>query len=300
MADGSSMSVRNKRKKLLAGMRGSTWAYHEVPRLRLEELFVDMVHRLQLLGVVVSHVSLSWDGTSPKERLALAHLGFLFKGYRVGVWYWEVVELIRKLIFNALMSFIYPGSRTQLVLGFVVAVVFALASAKLVPTKDTRVAAMHFMASIALSTTLLYALVWRLLQLGEKGTGEQELLDALSWFAFLLNCTVIGFPLLMYIQGTAANPFVLWRRLVGEGHRLDPPENGRSLARAASDSSIQDMSMGNAEGRARATVSLCTVETELPRPVPLEAMNRTVTSPPPPLPAAFRRPRADHTGDLSH
>eukprot|EP00961_Rhodomonas_salina_P057400 771751-Rhodomonas_salina.1 len=63
---------------------------------------------------------MSWGGGGPKEELALAHLGFLFKGYRVGafpggvscqramsgpdtphaapgVWYWEVVELMRKV-----------------------------------------------------------------------------------------------------------------------------------------------------------------------------------------------------------
>lgn len=45
---------------------------------------------------------------------------------QIGVWYWEFVEFARKLIFNALMVFIFPGSRSQLVIGFIIAAVFML------------------------------------------------------------------------------------------------------------------------------------------------------------------------------
>lgn len=40
----------------------------------------------QMLGAI-GHENLVWDGTSPGEELALAHLGFLFRGYRVSCVY---------------------------------------------------------------------------------------------------------------------------------------------------------------------------------------------------------------------
>jgi len=213
-----SKRAREKRRDMEDGVRGSLWAFEGVPRDRLEQRFVEMVKKLMVIGVL-PHENMSWGGGGPKEELALAHLGFLFKGYRVGVWYWEVVELMRKLTFNALMVFIFPGSRAQLICGFSIAALFMLASAKFAPHKDKRVAALHFIASIALCVTLLYAIAIRLMEQGPTSPGDEGLRELLSWLTVLLICFILAFPAVMYLFNTDLNPFILWSRLCNKGAR---------------------------------------------------------------------------------
>mmetsp|Transcript_25193 Transcript_25193/g.51219 ORF Transcript_25193/g.51219 Transcript_25193/m.51219 type:complete len:294 (+) Transcript_25193:2-883(+) len=190
-----------------------------------------MIKKLEVIGVL-SRENLSWGGGGPREELAIAHLGFLFRNYRAGVWYWEVVELLRKLTFNALMVFIFPGSRAQLICGFLIAALFMLASAKFSPHKDKRVATLHFVASIALCVTLQYAICVRLLEAGPAATGEAGLREVMSWMAVILNGTVLAFPFVMYVFNSSANPFILWSRLCSRAANTD--HDDYTLQRAAS------------------------------------------------------------------
>jgi len=211
--------AKEKRKDMEEGVRGSLWAFEGVPRERLEQRFVEMIKKLEVIGVL-SRENLSWGGGGPREELAIAHLGFLFRNYRAGVWYWEVVELIRKLTFNALMVFIFPGSRAQLICGFLIAVFFMLASARFSPQKDKRVATLHFVASVALSVTLLYAICIRLMEQGPSWSGESGLREFLSWLSIILIWTVPAFPLVMFVFNSDANPFIVWNRITG-GHKVE-------------------------------------------------------------------------------
>jgi len=47
------------------------------------------------------------------SRIAAARCGFLYTGYKPEAWYFEVVELLRKLIYSAFLIFVEPGSVSQ-------------------------------------------------------------------------------------------------------------------------------------------------------------------------------------------
>ena len=52
---------------------------------------------------------------------ALRELGFLIAAYRIECWYWEVTELIRKLLLTSILALIAPLSAGQVVAGLLIA-----------------------------------------------------------------------------------------------------------------------------------------------------------------------------------
>lgn len=51
-------------------------------------------------------------------------LGFLFVAYKPQYWYWELVEVCRRLIMNCVLGSILPGSAQQIIIGIVLATMF--------------------------------------------------------------------------------------------------------------------------------------------------------------------------------
>ena len=67
------------------------------------------------------------------QLLALTEIGFLFSTYKCGCWYWESVELLRKLLLTSIIALIAPGSAGQVVVGFVLSFVMLLANLRIRP-----------------------------------------------------------------------------------------------------------------------------------------------------------------------
>ena len=64
---------------------------------------------------VLSNPALEWDGSlGNKERLAIERLGFLLNAYQIPCWFWEIVELVRKLILTGILVVVYQGSPAHL------------------------------------------------------------------------------------------------------------------------------------------------------------------------------------------
>ena len=72
--------------------------------------------------------------TEPDEALALKY-GQLYTAYDPKRWYWEVIELGRKLILVGLICFIMPDTPTQLAVGCILSLVFITLYAKFSPYK---------------------------------------------------------------------------------------------------------------------------------------------------------------------
>ncbi len=69
---------------------------------------------LQRLGVL-SLPPLEWDGSlGSRERIAIERMGFLLNAYQVSCWYWEMVELLRKLILTGILVVVYQGTPPHL------------------------------------------------------------------------------------------------------------------------------------------------------------------------------------------
>jgi len=58
---------------------------------------------------------LAWDGSlGVEERLVINRLGFLLSAYQVQTYWWELVELMRKLVLTCILHVAYDGSTSQL------------------------------------------------------------------------------------------------------------------------------------------------------------------------------------------
>jgi hypothetical protein len=83
-------------------------------RRTLAEQVEEVAWNLKRQGVL-SLPALEWDGSlGTRERLAIDRTGFLLNAYQVSCWYWEMVELVRKLLLTGILVVVYQGSPPHL------------------------------------------------------------------------------------------------------------------------------------------------------------------------------------------
>jgi hypothetical protein len=90
------------------------------------------------IGVPVFFFLLLWlhrgdlfeEGSDQPKAELEDELGFLYAGYRKQYWWWECVELFRKLALTGILAFFKPGTPEQLFLGIVLANVFIVGYAR--------------------------------------------------------------------------------------------------------------------------------------------------------------------------
>ena len=75
----------------------------------------EVVWTLQRLGVL-SLSPLEWDGNlGSREQIAIDRMVFLLNAYQVSCWYWEMVEILRKLILTGILVVVYQGTPPPIV-----------------------------------------------------------------------------------------------------------------------------------------------------------------------------------------
>jgi len=90
---------------------------------------------------------------------ASVECGFLFAVYTTKCWYWESVELVRKLILTSILALISPGSAGQVVVGCMVAFFALLGNIKLKPYSERSLNFVNQIAQINLFFFLFVALL---------------------------------------------------------------------------------------------------------------------------------------------
>ena len=93
------------------------------------------------------------------ERLAMTRLGFLIKNYNVQSWYFELVEMSRKLFMTSVVTFVYQGSAAQLVAALVVTLLSLVHVQHARPFLDGKIGGTQAYALLAQCLTLVYGLV---------------------------------------------------------------------------------------------------------------------------------------------
>jgi hypothetical protein len=66
------------------------------------------------------------DVEPPKDQLLISRFGFLFMAYRINFWWWEGVEMLRKLLMTSLLVFVMPGKPGQLAAAAMITFCFLL------------------------------------------------------------------------------------------------------------------------------------------------------------------------------
>jgi hypothetical protein len=96
-------------------------------------------------------------------------VSFLFAAYRTDAWYWEVLELVRKLALTSILALIAPGSAGQVVVGLLLAFVMLLATVQLRPYAHATLNTVGVGAQLNLFLLLLVALLLKVDLDGEGG-----------------------------------------------------------------------------------------------------------------------------------
>ena len=65
-----------------------------------------------------------------------AKYAFLVAAYRPGAFYWELVEYLRKFVLTGVLTFIEPGTVTQVFVGSLVTLVYVLLVSRVLPYRD--------------------------------------------------------------------------------------------------------------------------------------------------------------------
>lgn len=69
--------------------------------------------KMKALGKLTVHDK-GWDEETAEERQAVAHIGPCFVQYKVQFWYWELVEMSRKLLLVAIIPMLINSAQAQI------------------------------------------------------------------------------------------------------------------------------------------------------------------------------------------
>ena len=125
---------------------------------------------------------LKWDGSTEQERLALQRIGSVFAPYKVEFWYFELIEMGRKLILTSIMAFFFYGSAAQIAAGIVILFFSTLIFLSLMPYRKGTLNGMQVYALVAQVATLFYGLMIK----AEKGSGGEADVSVVPYIIFLM------------------------------------------------------------------------------------------------------------------
>jgi len=142
-----------------------------------------------------------WTGIRSHEvpellKRASVECGFLFSVYTTRCWYWESVELLRKLILTSILALISPGSAGQVVVGALVALFALLANIKLKPFSE---ASLNFVNQTAQLNLFLFLWVALLLKVNLDGDGSAAFFTGIVVFLSVVPIA-LPFGLQAYIR----------------------------------------------------------------------------------------------------
>ena len=170
---------------------------------------------LYILGVPLLFLAILWkhkeDMYHEDEKIQHAtqeEIGFLFHHYKKEYWYFEVVDLIRKLLLTSVVVFIYPDTPMQLVVGSLMALAIMVVYAKLSPLHNRRNDFIQIMCQGAIFFSLFSALLFKV---GSRdGSVMWVLVDALLGIFTILPIALVC---LLLIAGLYTHTIVPLRAL---------------------------------------------------------------------------------------
>lgn len=119
---------------------------------------------LYTVGIPVYFFSCLWTAARPESQSyrserQMRKYGLLFQKYEPEAWWWEMVELVRKLLLTSCLAFIAPGSLAQIFSGILLSLLALVLLAFFTPFVDARLDAVSVSCQVATVLTLLCAVV---------------------------------------------------------------------------------------------------------------------------------------------
>jgi hypothetical protein len=138
------------------------------------------------------------DDDTAIQNATLA-FGWLAAPFEYQYWYWQLIEFGRKLILSVVVTFVRPGTSTQIVIGCVVCVVFLCLVGYKKPYADEKDDFMNSIGFMALALTLALGLGLRIQNMEVSSEVETFIFN---WSLLLVNIGLILLAVFMTIQDT--------------------------------------------------------------------------------------------------
>jgi hypothetical protein len=129
--------------------------------------------------------------SDPKNVHMLSMYGSMYKAYEPDYWFFEIIEMMRKLVLTAGLVLVSPGSTAQIFLGILVCFFYCCATMNMKPLLDESDDHLSQAASVQLFMTLLTGLVLKV-DVSSEGRYEQMVVGGLLIF---MNVAIIAMGL---------------------------------------------------------------------------------------------------------
>lgn len=131
-----------------------------------------------------------WKATTTAERHAMDKVGFLFEGFKVEYWFYELVEMLRKLLMTGAIALLYDKPVTQLTLGLVVTTAALIHFVRVHPYTSHMVNRIQTISLLVQLITLFYGFILNHNALqersGETHDGTRRAFDGVIVFLHIL------------------------------------------------------------------------------------------------------------------
>lgn len=161
-------------------------------RDELEKQVMALAGRLVESQLVAAVPSLWNSEFGEVEALTLARAGFLLSIYKVDYWYFELLEMLRKLFMTAILVFVSEGSVGQILAGLLVTFLSLLLAFSLQPYGNPMLNRMHMFALASQCGTLQYGLVL-FMDTSSQDSQEQTVIEVLM---VILSVIIFFIPIL--------------------------------------------------------------------------------------------------------
>ncbi|KDO29141.1 hypothetical protein SPRG_05384 [Saprolegnia parasitica CBS 223.65] len=118
----------------------------------------------------------------------VAGVGFIYHAYKDEFWFFEIVDLVRKLFMNGVIVFVGQGSIAQVVVGLIIIFIYMSILLAVQPYKEGSNNAVAAMAQMQLFVTLFAGLLVRM----NVGNARSLNLDQVAAIIVVSNCTTIS------------------------------------------------------------------------------------------------------------
>jgi len=123
---------------------------------------VDLANR----GVIAVPV-VGWDGKEPGEQEALDRISFIFQAYKVKYYYYELLEMTRKMLMIGAMGMFYPNLPQQFCTALAITIVWLVLGLRLQPWAHPGLNALNFFSLSFQALVLCQGLLTKISQATE-------------------------------------------------------------------------------------------------------------------------------------
>ena len=128
--------------------------------------------------ILRKHQKHLWDTDSKQHQGVKQKFGSLYEQYNMDCWWWEVIEMFRKLLLTGVLVMVGSGTSAQVLFGILVSLVYLVFVLKKAPYQDNLDNWLQFFSSFTVVLTLQLAFALKT-DSPDEGLYEVALLDFL-------------------------------------------------------------------------------------------------------------------------